>query len=65
MVERSVMEGRTVFVTCVDDELRSVADRRKATLVRIVFEDNGEVRHYATGKPSKVLPWDPSQPGQN
>jgi hypothetical protein len=47
MIERSVIEGRTVLVTPVDDELRPVADRRKATLLKIVFEDDGDARYYA------------------
>ena len=56
MIERSVIEGRTVLVTPVDDELRPVADRRKATLLKIVFEDDGDTRYYATGR-HKVPPW--------
>jgi hypothetical protein len=33
MVERSMIEGRSVLVTCVDDDLRPVTDRREATLI--------------------------------
>jgi hypothetical protein len=62
VVERSVIEGRSVFVTCVDDELRPVA-RREATLLKIVFEDDGDVRYYATGR-NKVPPRDPSGEGR-
>jgi hypothetical protein len=56
MVERSMIEGRTVLVTPVDEDLRPVADRRKATLLKIVFEDDGDTRYYATGR-HKVPPW--------
>ena len=38
MVERSMIEGRTVLVTCVDDDLRPVADRLQATFIQITFE---------------------------
>jgi hypothetical protein len=37
MVERSMIEGRTVLVTCVDDYLRPVADRLQATFIQITF----------------------------
>jgi hypothetical protein len=57
MVERSMIEGRSVLVTLVDDNLRPVADRRKATLIKIVFEDNNEVLYRGTGRPTKVAPW--------
>ena len=56
MIERLAIEGRTVLVTPVDDELRPVADRREATLLKIVFEDDGDTRYYATGR-NKVPPW--------
>jgi hypothetical protein len=52
----STIEGRPVHVEPVDDELRPVADRRKATLLKIVFEDDGDVRFYRTGR-HKVPPW--------
>ena len=45
MVERSMIEGRTVLVTPVDEDLRPVADRRKATLLKIVFEEDGDTRY--------------------
>jgi hypothetical protein len=56
MIERSVIEGRRVLVTPVDDELRPVADRRKATVLKIVFEDDGDARYYAAGR-HKLPPW--------
>ena len=56
MVERSVIEGRSVLVTCVDDALMPVADRREAAFLKIVFEDDGYTRYYATGR-HKVPPW--------
>jgi hypothetical protein len=59
MVERSMIEGRTVLVTCVDDDLRPVADRFQATFIQITFEDDGDTRYYATGR-NKVPRWDPS-----
>jgi hypothetical protein len=42
LIERSMIEGRSVLVTLVDDELRPVAHRCEATLIKIVFEDNDE-----------------------
>jgi hypothetical protein len=58
MVERSMIEGRTVLVTCVDDYLRPVADRLQATFIQITFEDDGDTRYYATGR-HKVPPVGP------
>jgi hypothetical protein len=55
MVERSVIEGRTVLVTLMDDKLRPVADRREAAFLQIVFEDDGDVGR------NKVPPWGPAQ----
>ena len=56
MVERSVIEGRTVLVTLMDDKLRPVVDRREASFLQIVFEDDGEVLIYGTGR-NKVPAW--------
>ena len=64
MVERSMIEGRSVLVTLVDDELRPV-DRRDATIVKIVFEDDGETLFYGTGRPTKVAPWELRRPGRH
>jgi hypothetical protein len=50
MVERSMIEGRSVLVTLVDDALRPVADRCEATIIKIVFEDDGETLYYGTGR---------------
>jgi hypothetical protein len=59
---RSMIEGRTVTVTPVDDELRPV-ERRKATMLRAVFEDDGETLYYGTGR-NKVAPWTLRQEGR-
>jgi hypothetical protein len=59
MMQRSMIEGRTVLVTLMDDELRPVADRCEATLIQIVFEDDGETLYYSTGR-NKVPAWNPS-----
>ena len=56
MVERSIIEGRSVLVTLMDDELRPVADRCEASFLQIVFEDDGEVLIYGTGR-NKVPAW--------
>ena len=56
MVERSIIEGRSVLVTLMDDELRPVADRCEASFLQIVFEDDGEVLFYGTGR-NKVPAW--------
>jgi hypothetical protein len=59
MGERSMIEGRTVLVTCVDDDLGPVDDRLQATFIQITFEDDGDTRYYVTGR-NKVPPWNPS-----
>jgi hypothetical protein len=59
LIERSMIEGRTVLVTLMDDELRPVGDRREATFIQITFEDDGDTRYYATGR-NRVPPWNPS-----
>jgi hypothetical protein len=50
MAERSMIEGRTVLVTLMDDDLRPVADRCEASFIEIRFEDDGEVLFYGTGR---------------
>jgi hypothetical protein len=57
----SMIEGRRVRVVPVDDELRPVA-RRDATMLKIVFEDDGETLYYGTGR-NKVAPWTLRAPG--
>jgi hypothetical protein len=61
MIQRAVIEGRRVQVTCVDDALQPV-EPDKATLLKVTFEDDGDTRYYATGR-NKVPPWDPSGGG--
>jgi hypothetical protein len=50
MMQRSMIEGRAVLMTLLDDELRRVADRCEASFLQIVFEDDGEVLFYGTGR---------------
>jgi hypothetical protein len=64
MQQRSMIEGRSVLVTLMDDDLRPVADRCEATLVQVVFEDDGETLFYGTGRPTKVAPWTLRTPGK-
>jgi hypothetical protein len=65
MVERSMIEGRTVLVTCVDDELRPVADRREAAFLRMT------ARFCSTGRAATRCPRGPCErrprraPGSN
>jgi hypothetical protein len=55
-MQPSMIEGRSVLVTLMDDDLRPVADRREASFLQIVFEDDGEVLFYGTGR-NKVPAW--------
>jgi hypothetical protein len=49
VIEHAVVEGRSVRVVPVDHALRPVAPR-EATLLKVIFEDDGDVRYYATGR---------------